>query len=292
MAATRSPDRVESNEFGLAVGRVLPPAFAEVRRLRLHVHSELELNLVRSGGFKYVIGGDMHVMPPGRLACFWAGIPHGLVTTEPATDYLWLTLPLATFLRWQLPSEFISRLLSGAVVFSEDAGSGGEDAYMFERWLDTFESSPESSNALLLEIQARLWRLVRATGETSSSARVEPAGAMIGHHVEAVTRYINDHFTEPLSVQAIAAKVGLHPNYLMRIFKRGCGITVWEYVLRLRVAHAQRLLTTSQETVTDVALECGFESLSSFYYVFQRLSQWPPGAYRRRASEAPRLRPA
>ena len=69
-------------------------------------------------------------------------------------------------------------------------------------------------------------------------------------------------------MQAIASHAGLHPKYLMRVFKKLCGVSVWEYLTRLRVSHAQRLLITSDMKVLDVAMESGFSSVAPFYAAF------------------------
>jgi AraC-like DNA-binding protein len=81
----------------------------------------------------------------------------------------------------------------------------------------------------------------------------------------------------------VAQAVGLHPNYAMSLFRRECGVTIWQYLLRLRLSHAQVLLLTSDKSVLSIALESGFGSLPRFYAAFSRESGMSPGEYRRRA---------
>ena len=97
-----------------------------------------------------------------------------------------------------------------------------------------------------------------------------------------ITHFIAGHYREPLAVQDIAASAGLHPKYLMRVFKKACGVSVWEYLTRLRVSHAQRLLLTTDLRVLDVAMESGFASVGPFYAAFATHSRGiRPLAYRR-----------
>lgn len=75
----------------------------------------------------------------------------------------------------------------------------------------------------------------------------------------------------------------MHPNYLIPLFKRNCGMGLWEYVQRLRISHAQRLLLMSDAKILDVAYDSGFASASRFYECFNRLCGQTPKDYRRQA---------
>jgi transcriptional regulator GlxA family with amidase domain len=59
------------------------------------------------------------------------------------------------------------------------------------------------------------------------------------------------------------------------------GITIYEYVVQMRISHAQRLLATTDREVTDIAMDCGFASLNRFYETFGRLVKMAPAAYRK-----------
>jgi AraC family transcriptional regulator, melibiose operon regulatory protein len=74
--------------------------------------------------------------------------------------------------------------------------------------------------------------------------------------------------------------VGLNPNYAMTVFREGCGLSLWEYVTRLRISHAQRLLLTTDWTMERVALDCGFGSSSRFFAAFRRICGMTPRQYR------------
>lgn len=81
--------------------------------------------------------------------------------------------------------------------------------------------------------------------------------------------YIREHFTEDLTVETIASQAGFSRYYFSRQFKSITGMTVIEYVLFLRCRHAKELLSQGQ-SVSKVALECGFSDLSYFTKVFKR----------------------
>ena len=59
-------------------------------------------------------------------------------------------------------------------------------------------------------------------------------------------------------------------------------MSIWQYLTRLRLAHAQWLLLTSERSVLSIALESGFGSLARFYAAFTREYGTPPGEFRKR----------
>ncbi len=80
----------------------------------------------------------------------------------------------------------------------------------------------------------------------------------------------------------MARAAGLHPHYAMTLFRDTIGTTIIDYVVQQRLAHAQRLLVTTDDRILDVALASGFHSLSRFNDAFRRACHCTPRDYRRR----------
>ena len=80
----------------------------------------------------------------------------------------------------------------------------------------------------------------------------------------------------------VAEAIGAHPKYLIQSFKRTYGIGIWDYVMRMRIAHSQRQLLTTNQPVDVVADACGFRTVSAFYRAFSRFSDGiSPARFRR-----------
>jgi AraC-like DNA-binding protein len=247
-----------------------------------HTHPDIEVNFLCAGGFSYLHGGAVVPVEAGRFTVLWGGVPHQTIAPGIVGEGIWITLPLAWFLQWRLPNGLHDRLLAGAIVA---APPDPADRALLERWLaDAGSGDAHRRRALQLELEARFHRL--ALGMPRRPGR-SPAGAGTGQ-IARITHFIAQHYREPLTVQAIAADAGLHPKYLMRTFKKQCGMTVWEYLTRLRVSHAQRLLIMSDLKVLDVAMESGFSSVAPFYAAFAtHTRELRPLAYRRRHRPVP-----
>jgi AraC family transcriptional regulator len=91
---------------------------------------------------------------------------------------------------------------------------------------------------------------------------------------------------EDLPLAALAVQAGLSPFHLHRMFSAVAGETPKQYTLRLRVSRGAALLLTSDQSVLDVALSCGFQSHEAFTRAFRRRFGMTPRDYRARGLSA------
>jgi len=243
-----------------------------------HAHGDVELNFIYSGGLRYFMGGRFVELGAGTLGVFWAALPHQIVAAEAKTELMYLRLPLVTLLRFKLASAFVRKLFAGEIV--TDPQSPSWDADLTRRWTsDVRGAEPSALHTCELEVEARLRRL--ATKRQQKSAPRSPEHKP-RRQVEAITAFLAENCKDDISTADIGRAVSLHPNYAMTLFRRECGMSIWQYLIRLRLSHAQLLLLTSDKTVLAIALESGFGSLARFYAAFNRECGASPGEYRKR----------
>lgn len=95
---------------------------------------------------------------------------------------------------------------------------------------------------------------------------------------------INDSYDEPLTLDALAREVGISKFHFARIFRRIAGVTPYAYVLNRRLTAAAVLLSTTNSSVLDISLSCGFSDLSEFTRRFRARFGAPPASFRKRGT--------
>jgi signal transduction histidine kinase/DNA-binding LacI/PurR family transcriptional regulator/AraC-like DNA-binding protein len=98
--------------------------------------------------------------------------------------------------------------------------------------------------------------------------------------------YLHEHYTEPLSREALARHVGMSDDYLTYCFRQELAMTPIAYLNRYRVHQAKSLLAASDKNVTETALAVGFSDSGYFSRIFRREMGVSPDAYRRIAKKA------
>ncbi|MFC7405681.1 helix-turn-helix domain-containing protein [Georgenia alba] len=266
-------------EPALWVRRGAPPTME-----RPHRHDDLELNVVLRGRLDYLFGGSHVSVAAGQIAVFWAATPHRLIDPQQG-DVCWVHVPLATVLSWPLPEDDVSTLLRmDPAVVPMDAVPGDVEA-LFESW--RHELTEDHAEIALLEAQAVVRRVLKHHRESPPGPDApahhisEGERAVAVQHVATMARFIATTFRQPITTTDVAQAVHLAPTYAMGLFRKAVGTTVGGYILKCRLAEAQRLLITTTLTTGDIAYEAGFSSQSSFYEHFRRMCACSPGEYRR-----------
>ena len=96
-----------------------------------------------------------------------------------------------------------------------------------------------------------------------------------------VCQYIQEHCTEDMTLDDVAGLVGFSKYHFTRLFKDFTGCSFYKYLNRKRIAHAERLLIDPEISITEVALQSGFSSLSAFIRMFKIIKDCTPTEFRK-----------
>lgn len=93
------------------------------------------------------------------------------------------------------------------------------------------------------------------------------------HHIE-------EHYMENLDLDTLAESVGFSKYHFLRLFKQYTGTTLGEYTTLYRLKVAEKLLCNPNISITDVAAQSGFSSISTFNRIFKQYKKCSPSEYR------------
>ena len=96
--------------------------------------------------------------------------------------------------------------------------------------------------------------------------------------------YMSEHYAEQISLEDIARELSLNKSYFSRHFRKETGYSPWEYLTRVRMQAAFRLLSASSDSVEVIAEACGFASASHFIRTFKKETGMTPNYFRRQFS--------
>lgn len=100
----------------------------------------------------------------------------------------------------------------------------------------------------------------------------------------AVKEYITEHLQEDISVSQIASVIHLSPDYMTKVFKKETGMTIKEYMIKKRMKLAKEQLRNTEKTVSDVAIEVGYDNLSYFVRLFRNYYGVTPKQYQKQVN--------
>jgi AraC-like DNA-binding protein len=261
------------------------------RTARWHFHPEYELHHVVSTSGRYFVGDFIGNFAPGNLVLTGPNLPHNWVShVAPGTD-----VPLRGRVL-QFSEQFIrdaTRLLPelasfapvlelsrrGAIFTSETAARVGP----------LFSELIVAADARRIELfMAIVGALSRAQGVrplTSAGYYPDPSGFLATGINEALA-FIGKNLTQPFNETDLASISRLSPSGFSRSFRRHTGLSLSQYVNRLRINLAsQTLMNEGSTSITDICFASGFTNLSNFNRQFLRQKGMSPSRFRKLLAE-------
>ncbi|RKI94056.1 helix-turn-helix domain-containing protein [Parablautia intestinalis] len=99
--------------------------------------------------------------------------------------------------------------------------------------------------------------------------------------MQEVLTYLSVHFSESITMKDVAERVYLSKSHLSREFQKYMGISFSDYLRKIRLNRVAYLLAHSGESITDIALSCGFSNVNTMILNFREEYKETPGTYRK-----------
>lgn len=265
------------NQLGLARSHTTHP-------VPLHSHNGFELIFVLDGTTAYefhdgrsvdVPGGHFIVIPPRTLH-------RGVHDVRMPTTLCGLLLVSAPQARWRNTPFTSSNLRWMIGHFRRAALTVNPFSRELKQLVTRLASDRRAFKANLADaiVQASLRSLTcAAILESARQLTIRRVPGPI-ELVAAATAYLRQHLQEPIRIPDLVDHLGFGRARMFQLFKSGLGLTPNDYLQRLRVEKAQELLRETRKSVTQIALDTGFNSSQYFSTVFRRYTGQTPARYR------------
>lgn len=245
---------------------------------RLHWHHCCEIELVISGRGSQVLNGSEYELLPGTLYMLTEADCHSVKVDQP------LDIINVMFEDKLITKEIYEHLLTCEMLgLNLVAKLDGHSLLSVRSFLDSILSEDDRTELDTSEtkfgtmyvghlIDCILIELLRSCGEA--------ALGIAKSSISTAILYLHSHYTEPVTLETLAAVTHLSRNYLSEIFREFTGSTFKSYLIELRLRHACRLLANTDLNVTDICYASGFESLSNFMRIFKKRFDTTPMRFR------------
>ena len=102
------------------------------------------------------------------------------------------------------------------------------------------------------------------------------------HLLHKILLYVDENMGQPCAITDLAKHLDYAPSYLSRFFYTNIGMPYSDYVRNIKISHVCYLLRNTQESVIDIAIQCGYFSISSFNRNFKQMTSYSPTEYRKK----------
>ena len=227
-----------------------------------HIHSSFELVTLQSGSMKVFVGEREYILTPGRGVLVFPNQVHSLATLRHSKHRLCIFAP-------QLVSAFWSS--RNGMIPTEP---------LFDIPLSVIDqlfglSADSNPNRIKGALYTVCGLLDERTSYTRAGTREER------NLLREIFSYIDGHFSEDCSLEALAATLSYSYTYLSKYFKESVGCSYNTYVNQYRVREVCDRLRHTTDSILKISEECGFRSLRSMNRNFKEQTGRTPAEYRK-----------
>ncbi|MEM7064171.1 MAG: AraC family transcriptional regulator [Cyanobacteria bacterium P01_B01_bin.77] len=143
------------------------------------------------------------------------------------------------------------------------------------------ERQQETTSRLYIDSLANILAVNLLRQHATTKARLPVyEGGLPQRQLLHVLDYIDAHLAEDIKLADLARLLDMSQFHFSRLFKQSLGVSPYQYLLQQRVERAKRLLKQTDRLITNIALDCGFNSHSHLSKQFRQLTGMTPKAYR------------
>lgn len=252
-------------------------------QIPVHWHDELEIIYVKSGFLTVNISGENYIGKPGDAFVVSPGNLHFMGSQTGTVDYFTFLFPLK-YIAFRsddmLDDKLIEPLNSGHLMISPEIKDTVKEqceqlARVYAAEIDKSESKITSQirkKIILLQFIHELWKKgFIVENDTTGRNTVE----------KEMVSYIQQNYTGKILLREFGEQFHLSEKYISRYFKEHFHITLSQYVTYLRLEHAKQMLQETDISVTEVAMQSGYQNISYFIRSFKKTYGVSPLKYRK-----------
>lgn len=278
-----------SDDFPIGIYR---DDFAEFEhgQIAWHWHEEIQFDYVEEGMILVQIGTNEFVLNPGESIFINTGMLHRLVPVDKNYHELLGVEPgtqvIDSFVcAWRLAeSDRLSRVYRECVEPLISAKADGfvlnkEESQLLWKMAEAYRAKKTGYEISVKGYLCLLWAGLVEKG-SSVARQIQPKEERDLERIKEAMTYMQQHYSEKVCLEDVASVLAISKSELCRCFRRVLKISPMEYLIQFRLEEAGRQLLATDKSVTQIALETGFDSPSHLGRFFLKEFGCTPRQYR------------
>ena len=250
-----------------------------------HWHPAIEMIIPLENNYTVIVGQTTYELSPGDIFVIPGGELHHLIAPPSGRRLIYLfDFNLLSRIKGY---SYLTSYLSQPVLINRSTCRPiyAEEAELISQLCrDYFQNDSLREMMIYSKLLAFFVNYVRyrisAESDAATTLSAESRQKDLMEKFNTVFDYLNEHFAEDLTLEKVADVAGFSKFHFSRLFKQCSGYNFYDYLCYKRIKSAETLLLKPGVSITEVALQSGFSSLSTFNRTFKKLKGCTPSEYR------------
>ncbi len=254
-----------------------------------HYHNNFEISFITEGSGKRIVGDSIEEFQPGDLAFIGPNLPHVWIADKEKRMLSKRTLEMV-FLQFNL------NVLSDQLLSLPEFGNVKRALDLSERGIQIIGDTLNQVSEVMLQLpylksferMLHFFMLMDIIGKSKTNIQLASKKYLKirfttgNKRIAVIHEYLMNNYREEVNLKSLAGLVHMAEGSLCRYFKMNQGITIFEYLNKIKTEFACKLLMDPDLSIMDICFDSGFNNISHFNKQFKKVTGVPPSEYRKR----------
>lgn len=251
-----------------------------------HWHNDIEIVHVYEGYLRMTVNSKTRILTAGESCICCSGDIHSYDSTDlhcTAILVFFGTEMIGTKIQWPQDDLFITPFIDDAIIKKYNISSDFSKR-IGDLLIEVYQELKEKRDYYQVIVRAKLLELhgliMRNVPKRLNNASHSKSYSMV-NKIQNALDFINTNYTDNITLSETAVQAELQISQFSKLFKHMCGMSFVTYLNYVRVSKAEEMIIHTMVPITDIALECGFNSIRNFNRTFKKLKGITPSDLRR-----------
>jgi len=254
-----------------------------------HYHNNFEISFITEGSGKRIVGDSIEEFQPGDLVFIGPNLPHVWIADKETRMLSKRTMEMV-FLQFNL------NVISDQLLSLPEFSNVKRALVLSERGIHIIGDTLNEVSEIMLQLpylksfdrMLHFFMLMDIIGKSNSNIQLASKEYLKlrfttgNKRIAAIHEFLMNNYRYEVDLKRLAELVNMAEGSLCRFFKMNMGITIFEYLNKIKSEFACKLLMDPDLSIMEVCFDSGFNNISHFNKQFKKITGVPPSEYRKR----------
>ena len=253
----------------------------------IHKHDFIEISYVVKGRGIHYLGNSQFEIEQGDYFIIDTGVSHGYKDFEEMTIYNCIftadfldTSMLGVKKFHDLLHHYLFKYLVLSDVSRITESKFRANTVIHDLFMEMHEEYTGKNNGYIQILRMNILKLLILTLRNNNAYGLRLPNQQNDSYNK-IIRYITENYAKPLTLKSLAKQLYVSPEHFSRTFKDYTGISVWNFIKKVRIDKAQFLLLNTDMSICEIAEAVGYCDEKHFSKIFKEMTSSPPSKYRK-----------
>ncbi len=246
--------------------------------MHYHWHTEIEIIRILEGEFPLILNEQIVYAKKNDIIFISPEVLHGGLPKN--CVYECIVIDMSMFLNNNICTNYLKEMLDKKIIINYDIHKNESIKIYLNNMFDCIKNKNIGYEFLIQGYLYVIFGIILENNLYIKNSHIDIKNKKRIEQLKKVLEFIEQEYDKPITLEDLASKTNLNPKYFIKIFSQMTGKSPIQYLNSYRIEIACNMLLSTELSITDICLNCGFNDLSYFIKTFKKEKNISPKKFR------------